>query len=56
MSEKQKVLTRNITDEMLQEQQESEEIILEKKVQINTVSFEEKEFQKRAENNIANRK
>ena len=52
MSEKQKVSTRNITDEMLQEQQESEENILEKKGQINTESFEEKDFQKRAENKI----
>ena len=54
MSEKQKVSTRNITDEMLQEQQESEENILEKKGQINTESFEEKDFQKRAENKIEN--
>ena len=54
MSEKQKVSTRNITDEMLQEQQELEEIILEKKGQINTESFEEKDFQKRAENKIEN--
>ena len=54
MSEKQKVSTRNITDEMLQEQQESEENILEKKGQINTESFEEKAFQKRAENKIEN--
>ena len=53
MSEKQKVSTRNITDEMLQ-QQESEENILEKKGQINTESFEEKDFQKRAENKIEN--
>jgi len=54
MSEKQKVSTRNITDEMLQEQQELEENILEKKGQINTESFEEKDFQKRAENKIEN--
>ena len=54
MSEKQKVSTRNITDEMLQEQQDSEENILEKKGQINTESFEEKDFQKRAENKIEN--
>ena len=54
MSEKQKVSTRNITDEMLQYQQESEENILEKKGQINTESFEEKDFQKRAENKIEN--
>lgn len=54
MSEKQKVSTRNITDEMLQEQQESEENILEKKGQINTESFEEKDFQKKAENKIEN--
>lgn len=54
MLEKQKVSTRNITDEMLQEQQESEENILEKKGQINTESFEEKDFQKRAENKIEN--
>ena len=54
ISEKQKVSTRNITDEMLQEQQESEENILEKKGQINTESFEEKDFQKRAENKIEN--
>ena len=54
MSEKQKVSTRNITDEMLQEQQELEENILEKKGQINTESFEEKDFQKRAENRIEN--
>ena len=54
MSEKQKVSTRNITYEMLQEQQESEENILEKKGQINTESFEEKDFQKRAENKIEN--
>lgn len=54
MSEKQKVSTRNITNEMLQEQQESEENILEKKGQINTESFEEKDFQKRAENKIEN--
>ena len=54
MSEKQKVSTRNITDEMLQEQQESEENILGKKGQINTESFEEKDFQKRAENKIEN--
>ena len=54
MSEKQKVSTRNITDEMLQEQQESEENILEEKGQINTESFEEKDFQKRAENKIEN--
>lgn len=54
MSEKQKVSTRNITDEMLQEQQESEENILEKKGQINTESFEEKDFQKRAENKVEN--
>ena len=54
MSETQKVSTRNITDEMLQEQQESEENILEKKGQINTESFEEKDFQKRAENKIEN--
>ena len=54
MSEKQKVSTRNITEEMLQEQQESEENILEKKGQINTESFEEKDFQKRAENKIEN--
>ena len=54
MSEKQKVSTRNITDEMLQEQQELEENILEKKGQINTESFEEKDFQKRAENKIGN--
>lgn len=53
-TEKQKVSTRNITDEMLQEQQESEENILEKKGQINTESFEEKDFQKRAENKIEN--
>ena len=53
-SEKQKVSTRNITDEMLQEQQELEENILEKKGQINTESFEEKDFQKRAENKIEN--
>ena len=44
MSEKQKVSTRNIT----------EENILEKKGQINTESFEEKDFQKRAENKIEN--
>ena len=56
MSEKQKVSTRNITDEMLQEQQESEENILEEKGQINTESFEEKDFQKKAENKIENRK
>ena len=54
MSEKQKVSTRNITDEMLQYQQELEENILEKKGQINTESFEEKDFQKRAENKIEN--
>ena len=54
MSEKQKVSTRNITDEMLQEQQELEENILEEKGQINTESFEEKDFQKRAENKIEN--
>ena len=54
MSEKQKVSTRNITDEMLQEQQESEENILEEKGQINTESFEEKDFQKKAENKIEN--
>ena len=54
MSEKQKVSTRNITDEMLQEQQESEGNILEEKGQINTESFEEKDFQKRAENKIEN--
>ena len=54
MSEKQKVSTRNITDEMLQYQQESEENILEKKGQINTESFEEKDFQKKAENKIEN--
>ena len=54
ISEKQKVSTRNITDEMLQEQQESEENILEEKGQINTESFEEKDFQKRAENKIEN--
>ena len=54
MSEKQKVSTRNITDEILQEQQESEENILEKKGQINTESFEEKDFQKKAENKIEN--
>ena len=54
MSEKQKVSTRNITDEMLQYQQESEENILEEKGQINTESFEEKDFQKRAENKIEN--
>ena len=54
MSEKQKVSIRNITDEMLQEQQELEENILEKKGQINTESFEEKDFQKRAENKIEN--
>ena len=54
MSEKQKVSTRNITDEMLQEQQELEENILEKKGQINTESFEEKDFQKRAGNKIEN--
>ena len=54
ISEKQKVSTRNITDEMLQEQQELEENILEKKGQINTESFEEKDFQKRAENKIEN--
>ena len=54
MSEKQKVSTRNITDEMLQYQQDSEENILEEKGQINTESFEEKDFQKRAENKIEN--
>ena len=54
MSEKQKVSTRNITDEMLQEQQESEENILEEKGQINTESFEENDFQKRADNKIEN--
>ena len=54
MSEKQKVSTRNITVEMLQEQQELEENISEKKGQINTESFEEKDFQKRAENKIEN--
>ena len=54
MSEKQKVSTRNITDEMLQEQKELEENILEKKGKINTESFEEKDFQKRAENKIEN--
>ena len=52
--QKTKVSTRNITDEMLQYQQESEENILEEKGQINTESFEEKDFQKRAENKIEN--
>ena len=54
ISEKQTETEKILPDKMSEKQQESEENILEKKGQINTESFEEKDFQKRAENKIEN--